>query len=200
MVKVQRLIQGVLKTNTYIIKNEKHVLIVDPTGDAQKIKTKISNDYIVDAILLTHGHFDHIGAVDMLADFYNCPVYLNSNDVFLAQSKDINSFGHWNACICTKTIPYLETKMRIGEFDVDVWFMKGHTAGSTVFAIDEHLFTGDVLFKGAIGRTDLFSGDATEMKHSLSMLKTMDEGFIVYPGHDETTTMKYELQNNRYLR
>ncbi len=200
MVEIKRLVMGMLATNTYIIKKRKSVLIVDPTGNSDKISSHINEEEKVVAIVLTHGHFDHIGAVDDLVKKYNCEVYLNSEDIELATTRKLNSFNQYSAVINSPIKSYHEGKMNIGDFELMIYFAPGHTAGCTLIGIENHLFTGDVLFKEDIGRTDLYSANERDMKKTLQFIKTLDENYIVYPGHEELTTLKHELVYNPHLR
>lgn len=196
---VIRLVLGQFRTNCYVIKKQGHVIIIDPASRVEKIIDLIQENEIVDAIFLTHGHFDHIGAVDKLAMRYHCDVYLHPDDNELARNEKLNSLAHFHGTIHCPTIPFIEGFLSIGPFNFEIFEAPGHTAGSVLIRLDNHLFTGDVLFKGGIGRTDLYSGNYSVMKKTLKLFSSMDEDLLVYPGHEELTTLKEELQYNPYL-
>lgn len=196
---VKRYCVGAFGTNCYLVKKENDVLIIDPGASYSKILAHLDETWNIQAILLTHGHFDHIQAVDKLQAHFHCPVYLNEKDEELARNEKINSLGNYSASLHGKTEALDEGTLTIGNFIIQVTEAPGHTSGSVLLKIEDYLFTGDVLFKGSIGRTDLYSGNASEMKRSLQLFYTMDENLIVCPGHDETTVLKNELLYNPYL-
>jgi glyoxylase-like metal-dependent hydrolase (beta-lactamase superfamily II) len=165
---------GSLETNCYILTKENNCLIIDPGADYEKIKNHLKN-YNVSAILITHNHFDHIGALNEIKNNYNVPVYDKNN---------------------------LEEKnYKIDNFDFDVIYTKGHTEDSITFYFknDKVMFTGDFLFRNTIGRTDLPTGDYNEMMSSLGKIKKYDSSIIIYPGHGEESTLEYEFKYNNYL-
>lgn len=176
------------------------MLIFDPTGKMEKITEAIGQEEIVDAIVLTHGHFDHIGAVDKLHSFYHCPVYLNLKDEKLARDPHLNSMAQFSGQIHCPVCALVEPTMQIGIFNLDIFEAPGHTAGSTLIGYQNHLFVGDVLFAGSIGRTDLYSASPSAMRSTLKMLRTLNENYLIYPGHDALTTLAKELKTNPYLK
>lgn len=196
---VKRYCVGAFGTNCYLVKKENDVLIIDPGASFAKLLSYIDEAWNIQAILLTHGHFDHIQAVDKLQAHFHCPVYLNENDEELARNEKLNSLGNYSACLHCKTKQLKEGELEIGKFKIQVTEAPGHTAGSVLLQIEDYLFTGDVLFKGSIGRTDLYSGSESEMKRSLQLFYAMDEKLIICPGHDDTSTLKHELLFNPYL-
>lgn len=196
---VKRYCVGVFGTNCYLIKKENNVLIIDPGASAAKLLSYIDEDDRVKAILLTHGHFDHIQAVDKLQAHFHCPVYLNEKDEELARNEKLNCLGNYSACLHCKTTSLKEGLLKIENFEIQVLEAPGHTSGSVLLQIENYLFTGDVLFKGSIGRTDLYSGNASEMKRSLQLFYSMNEDLILCPGHDETSILKNELLYNPFL-
>lgn len=158
---------GPLETNCYILSlNEKSILI-DPGADFQLIKAKIKNELI--GVLLTHSHFDHIGALDNLKDYYNIPVY----SFFNIKDEMIN----------------------IDELKIMVIKNPGHSMDSISFVIEDKIFCGDFIFKGTIGRTDLPTGSMDEMQKSLNKILDLNKNYILYPGHGEMTTLDIERRN-----
>lgn len=187
-------------TNTYFIENENEVIVVDPAGKASKI-IEILGDKKLLAILLTHGHFDHIKAVDELYNIYKIPVYINEKDEVLCRDKtQCLTFGLPYSPVVSCPIVYLkEGLLKISSFEFEVIFTPGHTKGSTCFKIDNYLLTGDTLFRNSVGRTDLKGGDDRELKSSLRIIKELDSELIICPGHEQTSTLKEELENNPFL-
>jgi hydroxyacylglutathione hydrolase len=149
--------------------------------------------------LLTHGHFDHIGAVDELVEIFHCPVYCNQNDEELLKDSSKNTASGYVATVQNQTIPYHEGNMKIGNFNFEILFTPGHTEGCTCIKYKNHMFTGDVLFFEGIGRTDLYGGNMSKMRQSLRCFQNFDEDTIVYPGHGPTSTIGHELKFNPYF-
>ena len=198
---VERYVMGVFATNTYFVGDDKEVIIIDPAGKTEKVESLLQDRKPV-AILLTHGHFDHIKAVDGLHKKYNCPIYLNKEDEKIARSaKQGEVFGINNSAHISSPINYLEQgPLKIGNFTFEVIFTPGHTSGSVCYQIDNCLFTGDTLFHLSCGRTDLYSGNDREMKSSLRILKELSDDLLVYPGHEDTSTLKIEKEFNPFMK
>lgn len=188
---------GLYEENIYILHENKHVLIVDPGKNAKAISQCIEKDEVVDGICLTHGHEDHTGAVDDLVDLYHCPVYMNLEDYILVDPKYAGSHG-FDAPVYSEIKPY-EEDMMIGTFKLHIIHTPGHTKGGVCIQYRNLLFTGDTLFAGSIGRTDLFSSNEAEMVESLRVLSKLPHDLIVLPGHGPKTTIKQELDTNMYL-
>lgn len=195
---IKRFVLGPISTNTYLLIEGNDAILIDPASKPEKL-IELLGDLNLIGILLTHGHFDHIKAVDGLYEKYNCPVYLHEDDERLARDKYAGeSFGLVSYITCpTKKLN--EGKLSIGPFNFEVIFTPGHTDGSVIYIIDENIFTGDTLFRGSVGRTDLDGGDMRKLKDSLRIFKQFEHDYQIYPGHDETTTLLDELANNYYL-
>ena len=162
--KVENIKVGYLEENCYVISSENECLVVDPGDEFDKIK-KLKGNKIVLACLITHYHFDHIGCIDDIKNEYSCNI-----------------------------IDYKSNKLqKIGPFDFEVIENKGHTNDSVSFYFkDENImFVGDFIFKETIGRCDLKGGDFNEMLKSLEKLKKYDDDIVLYPGHNERTTLGY---------
>jgi glyoxylase-like metal-dependent hydrolase (beta-lactamase superfamily II) len=188
---------GLYQENSYILHDNGHVLFIDPGRYAKEIMKHIKKDEIIDGIALTHGHEDHTGAVDDLAEAYQCPVYMHSADLDLTDPKQVGR--GFDGPIYTKVSP-LERIDQIGTFAIKVYHTPGHTAGSCCIQYRSLLFTGDTLFAGDIGRTDLYSGDEQEMLASLKMLKELPNDLQIYPGHGPASSMHEEKMCNPYLQ
>ena len=195
---IKQFVLGPIATNTYLLTEGKDALLIDPASKPEKL-IEILGDLNLIGILLTHGHFDHIKAVDGLYEKYHCPVYLHEDDEILARDKYSGAdFGLVSYITC-KTEKLIQGKMNIGPFNFEVIFTPGHTEGSVIYVFEDSIFTGDTLFKGSVGRTDLKGGDARKLKDSLRVFKQFNKNYNIYPGHEETTNILDELANNYYL-
>ena len=193
-----RYVLGPIATNTYMLKIDNNVLLIDPASKAEKLIELIKDDKLI-GILLTHGHFDHIKAVDGLYEKYHCPVYLHEADEILARDKNSGKdFGLVSYISCPIN-QLVEGKNNIGPFEFEVIFTPGHTNGSVIYVFKNEIFTGDTLFKNSVGRTDLYGGDFRKLKESLRVFKNFTIDYNIYPGHDEPTILSDELKNNPFL-
>lgn len=195
---IRTLTLGIYQTNTYLVVNNNDVIVIDPVSKADRIQSLLNAEETIVGICLTHGHFDHIGAVDDLVNIYHCPVYIHEDDLELTQDPEKNYSQTKKIKLKSKLTVYSD-KMKIQSFDFDVIHTPGHTKGSVCLRFDNNLFTGDTLFKGSIGRTDLYGASTQEMKQSLRILRSLNENYIIYPGHDGSTTLFDELKRNPYL-
>lgn len=164
---------GYLEENCYIVSNNDKCLVIDPGDESDKIIESIGNKKVI-AILITHHHFDHIGALEEIKNKYNVEVYDYSN---LKEGTNI-----------------------IDDFKFDVIYNPGHTSDSISFYFKEDniMFVGDFIFKDTVGRCDL-GGSIIDMKNSINKLKEYHEDIIIYSGHGDKTTLNYEKENNPYF-
>lgn len=171
---VRKIKVGYMQTNCYILVHEGKCLVIDPGDQFYSIQEQIGNNKLL-AILVTHRHVDHIGALNQLAREYNAPIYDRSN--------------------------LQEGKVDLDVFHFDVLFTPGHTSDSVTFIFSEYnfMFTGDFLFKNSIGRTDLPTGDMEVMKTSINKILEYSDRYRVYPGHGEATSLRDEKDNNPFL-
>ncbi len=194
---------GLLQTNTYIVSKENNCIIIDPAFAYDQIVKYINeNGYHVLAILLTHGHFDHIEACNDLARLYNCRVYIGKDDVEIVVNPNLNGAKRYAKKEIMVEKQFLkafdhEIILKLDNFMIDVLFTPGHSKGGCCYLIDNELFTGDTLFKNDVGRVDLYGGDKKEMENSLKYLLTLDSEIVVFPGHGNETTI--ERERNRYI-
>ena len=195
--KIETLPIGLYGENSYILHDNDHVLFIDPGRFAQELCRHVSDRETVDAILLTHGHEDHTQAVDDLYEQYHCPVYLHEGDFGMVDPKmGKTSFAVPLYCPLQ---PLAEGEVTIGAFPLTVYHTPGHSRGSVLIRYRNRLFTGDTLFAGSIGRTDLFGGNDDEMRESLIRIKELPNDLWVYPGHGDATTIGQEKKMNPYL-
>ncbi len=195
MLKIHCLSLGAYQTNTYIIHEEtsKTCAVIDPGYQASTIADKISELGLeLEAILLTHGHFDHVGAVKDLAADTDCRVFLCIDDTRLPPMFTAGKLYY--------TDTYAEGSiLSLAGLYIQVLHTPGHTPGSVCLICENDLFSGDTLFAGSCGRTDI-GGDWNEIQKSLLRLAKLDADYIVYPGHGESTTLAMEKKYNPYMR
>lgn len=198
--KVERYVLGSLQANCYLIWDNQHVLIVDPGGSSKKVVEHIKEqEGIVDAILLTHGHYDHVAGVDFFRKHFLCPVYISADDEKLLRDSKLNCSSFVEEKVFNWPVETYDMSMSIGPFHFDVEDAPGHTNGCVLLVFDNFICSGDVLFKQSIGRCDLPTGSNTKMNQSLEKVKTLNPDYIVYPGHGDSTTIQEELINNPFL-
>ena len=177
-------------TNCFMLTdNAGNAVLIDCSADVETVQAILDNDRAqLKAILLTHGHADHRETLEETVARYGCPVYLGSEDARL--------FG------LEGTTPYEDgTVMKLGEIKFYVFSTPGHTPGGFCLWAEGLLFTGDTLFAGTVGRTDMRGGDFEVLKQSLKkILATVDENPQVLPGHNHFSTMEQEKAQNPYLK
>lgn len=161
---------GPVQANCYLVMENHHALIIDPADTLPNLDEILNqNDCTLDAIVLTHAHFDHISGVDKIVNKFGCDVYLNPNEFDFLLDPNLNSSSafYMDVTCNANAKPLIEGKNEIAGFEVEAIYCPGHSIGSTVLKIEDCLFTGDVLFQGSIGRMDLATGSVTSMKQSL---------------------------------
>lgn len=205
--KIERYLLGMFQTNCYIIENEalQESIIVDPAIAPLELTEAINKSGITPkAILLTHGHLDHIMGVKELVQAYNIPVYAYSKEKQLLENPEMNLSAKQGEEFTYYDALYVEHEeyLQLAGFDVKVIATPGHTVGGCCYYIEkEHvLFSGDTLFLGTVGRSDLPTGDGKLLIRSIkeTILK-LPEDTVVYPGHGEATTIGKEKNENPYL-
>lgn len=194
-------------SNTYILSNNQfECVIIDLGSTSEKILNYLSeNNLNLKAILLTHGHFDHIRGIDKIKKIYpKTPIYIHFNDFDLLKDPKLNCSLLNNENISLNfDVNFTKDKLNFGEkLEFEVIETPYHTMGSVCYYYKEEnlLFTGDSLFRRSIGRYDLVTSNPQLVQSSLNKFKTMDPNIKIYPGHGEMTTLKEEFKNNIYLR
>lgn len=206
ILEIKKMSLGPLGTNCYIIYKNKQALVIDPGGEANKIIDFLQQEELsAQAILLTHAHFDHIGGLQPLRTNLGLDVYLHQNEQEWLGNPDLNrSSGFGPKIIAARADHTLEPgNLEIGSFQFNVLHTPGHSPGSTsfVFAEENLVISGDVLFQQGIGRTDLPGGDIKQLEESIrNQLYLLDDSFIVYSGHGLETTIAAEKNNNPFFR
>lgn len=200
---------GAIQENTYFVVNDdNHALIFDPGNDADILKAIIDEKAFQPiAILLTHAHYDHIGAVDALREAFGIPVYVHYLEKDFLMDSTLNlSSRHLPNSVSIKPADVLWEVMgakSIGNFHFRIEHVPGHSPGSTAYLFDSEHFAivGDTLFKGGCGRTDLPSSSThAELMNGIRQhLMTLPEETAIYSGHGEPTTIQQERLTNPYL-
>lgn len=200
---------GPLQTNCYLIIDENNsCLIVDPGDNPRKLITIIEeHEWKPEAILLTHAHFDHIGAVDSIRDKYAIKVYIHVREKDWLSDPSLNGSKHFmmKEMIKAREADHLitdESEMKIGGFVFSVFETPGHSPGSIsiYFPKDSFVLAGDALFNGSIGRTDLPGGNHNQLIKSIhDRLLVLPEETSVLPGHGPVTTIGNEMDSNPFL-
>ena len=172
---IKKVITGVLDEICYVLIKNNTAIIIDPGDDYLDIKEAIGENKVL-AVLITHSHFDHIGALRN---------FLTKRSIKIFKKSSLE-----------------EKEYTIGDFKFKCIYTPGHSKDSVSFFFEENncMFVGDFIFKESIGRTDLPGGDNNDMKESLNKLLTFNESITLYPGHDDETTLKYEKEHNPYLK
>ena len=200
---------GALATNCYILANsEKRAIVVDPGGSYPKFKAFMEeNDLVVDSVLLTHGHYDHIGAVSAIKkDNPDVHIYINKEEELLyeryVRGEGLPPYMKPSDYKDFKPTDYIKggDVLNLAGFEIKVLPCPGHTPGGVSFVTENYMFTGDTLFRGSMGRIDLLGGDKDEMMKSLKYLYEYEGDYIVLPGHEAATTLEEERQTNPYFR
>ena len=190
---------GMLETNCYIVTDEdtKKCVIIDPGGDSSMILDYIeSNNLSPVAVLLTHGHYDHHQALDVIIEDTGVPVYIHEDEVDRSGQPKLHMLSD-NGNLSF----YAEgAEIDIGNLRFKVIETPGHSLGSVTLICEDALFTGDTLFRGSIGRTDLEGGSEDVIMKSLKRLAELEGDYEVYPGHAESSTLSYERSFNGYMR
>ncbi|MBS6534506.1 MBL fold metallo-hydrolase [Peptoniphilus harei] len=203
--KIMKLVVGQLQENCFILFDEnKDAFVVDPGGSSENIIEAIEkNSLSIKYILLTHGHFDHVGAVASLVKKYKAPVYLSKEDrAFLESPKEVraSAFGMQIEAAEVDVFVKEGDEIPFSEGNIKVIETPGHTLGSVCYLFENYLFAGDTLFNGSIGRTDFPESDHSLMVESLKKLKKLDDEIYVLSGHGPESQISYEKMANPYLR
>lgn len=197
--KVKLMQVGPIGTNCYLLEDEEtgKAAVIDPGEEADRILAQIKSDQVkVEYILLTHGHYDHTTAVpDLVKALPGVQVYIHQADAngagsqlfpLAAQVKDLNNYDEGDT-------------LSLGSLTIEVLHTPGHSKGSVTLKVGDVLFTGDTLFCGSCGRTDLRGGSYEEIMASLKRLGELEGDFHVCPGHDRTSTLERERKYNPFL-
>ncbi|GMQ65286.1 MBL fold metallo-hydrolase [Vallitalea maricola] len=206
--KVKTMMLGILQTNVYIVYDEesKDAVVIDPAGDEDRIIRFIEEKNLrLMGILVTHGHFDHIGVVDAIRDNYGVPVFTSREEGELMADPNKNlSLNLMRKVVAVENDEVVGDKdiLEFGELVFDCIVVPGHSPESVCYYNRENdiLFCGDTLFAGSIGRTDFYDGPQDTLINSIKdKLMILPEETKVYPGHGFQTTIGYEKKTNIYM-
>lgn len=204
MIKVEKVIVSPYRTNCYFVYNDNEGVIIDPGGDCYKIKEKLEElkDIKFEYVLNTHGHEDHTFCDNFLKKYYNMKILIHKNDLFFISNGALNK-NYWKDFEEVEVDYFFEDgfELKLSSFKIKVIHTEGHTPGSSMFIIDDMIFSGDTIFKGTIGRTDFEYSSSSKMKNSIiKILNTLnDKEYMVYPGHGPSTKLSDERQNLIYF-
>ena len=195
MLKIEVLPLGAYQTNCYLAWGEgsDDCIVIDPGYNPEIVLKKAEElGKRVDAILLTHGHFDHVGGVRGIAEITGCPVYIHEKECSLPEETTAGPLYY--------TCAYGEgDRLDLAGLSIRVMHTPGHTPGAVCLLVEDTMFSGDTLFMGSMGRTDFPGGSWSQMMTSLDRLKALPGDYKVLPGHGPATTLQAERQFNPYL-
>lgn len=196
MLHIDTLTLGAYQVNCYIVRREDsdRCVVIDPGYEPGRILTYLQkNNLQLEAILLTHGHFDHVGGVRELAADTDCQVYMRPEEELLPPQITAGQLFYTNR--------YPEGgQLQIAGMDFLVLHTPGHTPGSVCLLTGDVIFSGDTLFAGSCGRTDFPGGNMADMLTSLQHLRDLPANYRVFPGHAEATSLEAERRSNPYMQ
>lgn len=204
MIKIHALPLGSYQTNCYIVHEEhsKTCAVIDPGYTPERVLAQAEKLGLqVDAVLLTHGHFDHVGGVEAIVKATGCALWMREADYTQFKTPENDFFYPIHDCDFTEVQLCEEgEQIRAGGLTFTVMETPGHTWGSVCYLCENALFSGDTLFAGSCGRTDLPGGDGQTIVLSLERLAELEGDYTVYPGHGGATTLARERAHNPYMR
>lgn len=207
--KVKTLPVGPIQANCYVISDHNYnCLIVDPGEQSEKIEEMIESANLQPlAILLTHAHFDHVGALEPIRKRYDIPVYIHKEENHWLRNPELNGSAKYPmfppvVCALADHVIEREGEMQIGPFTFEVRHTPGHSPGSISYVFHENRFVmvGDTLFRQGVGRTDLPGGNTHQLLTAIeSKLLSLEDDYKIYPGHGPKTTPRQEMDSNPFL-
>lgn len=204
MINVKSVLLGEIANNCYLITDAEtnKSALVDCTEASPKMLDFIGNADL-EYILLTHGHFDHIGGVKEIKEKFGAKVVISSQDEPMLSSGKL-SLAAFCGGVQNNTSADILVKdgdvIELGKTSIKVMATPGHTKGGVCYIADDCIFTGDTLFFCSCGRTDFPGGSFDEIKQSLNKLARLKGNYKLYPGHDRVSTLDFERENNPYIR
>lgn len=199
---------GEISANCYYVTDGKTAILIDVGEYGERLKGFLKTKQIKpSAVLLTHGHFDHICGTKALLDDYDIPVYISSEDKPCLYSEKLSlafiSGGYTLVPLGEdkKVITLTDNeKFSVGSLSFTAISLKGHTAGGMGYLTKNSLFSGDTVFCGSIGRTDLPTSSITDMRESIKKVKSLPDDTVIYSGHGDKTTVAREKEYNYYFK
>jgi glyoxylase-like metal-dependent hydrolase (beta-lactamase superfamily II) len=205
--RVTRLVLGALDTNCWLVSDDEGgpTVVIDPASDDRRVLAAIGEAKVA-AVVLTHGHFDHLGAVGAVLTATGAPLLVHTADAASITDAAANGgaqFGFDAVAPAADRLLADGDRLDAGAITLAVWATPGHTPGSICLLASptqgpEHLFSGDTLFAGSVGRTDFAGGSARAMRASIEVLSSLPETTVVHPGHGPDTTIGHESRTNYF--
>lgn len=204
---VLQLKTGTIEENCYLVYNDEALLIIDPGADAEMIQEQIKKTQQQPvAILLTHTHYDHIGAVEALRNTYDIPVYVSPLEQEWLGDPILNLSGLGrhddmdNIIVSPAEYEFEMKQYRLGNMSFEVVPTPGHSVGSVSFIFDDFVISGDALFFNDTATTEIYTGNLEQLLYSITtQLFVLPNEFVVYPGHGEPTTIEHEKKTNPFF-
>ncbi|BDF05134.1 MBL fold metallo-hydrolase [[Clostridium] hylemonae] len=205
--KVEKFVTGIISTNCYLAVNEetRQTAVIDPAACPSYLMGHIKSEGLkIEAVLLTHGHFDHIMGLDGFLKEYDVPVYLHRDDEQLIKDPGLNQSGVYTSGYTFGSATYIEDNetLKTAGFEFKVLHTPGHTPGGVCYYAEAEkvLFSGDTLFQSSVGRTDFPLGSMSDLVRGIrEKLMVLPDDVLVYPGHMGETTIGYEKSHNPFL-
>jgi glyoxylase-like metal-dependent hydrolase (beta-lactamase superfamily II) len=204
-VKVNKIVVGQLDVNCYIVSDgrQSEAMIIDPGDEAERISDVIDAEKLVPKyIVFTHSHYDHVCAVKELKDKYGSSLVMHESEVEVYENtkKMCMAWGYDSEDFPPPDVLVIDGyEIKVGEMGFKVVHTPGHTPGGICLFGDGIIFTGDTLFSGAAGRTDLPGGDIVKLFNSLKKIASLPSDTKVLCGHGDETTIGYEIENNPFI-
>ncbi|MEN2666139.1 MBL fold metallo-hydrolase [Listeria aquatica] len=207
MLNVEHIVTGIAEENTYVVHDGKSLLVIDPGSEPGRIEAMIEKTGATPvAILLTHTHYDHIGALDTIREKYQIPVYVSPKEAEWLGNPELNL----SISLPNRGLQVIEAKPADFTFELKTYDFNGmrfkvvetpgHSIGSVSFIFDDFAIVGDALFNGSIGRTDLYTGDQEMLLESIQReLFTLSDETVIYPGHRGKSTIGHEKETNPFF-